>query len=492
MKRSIFLLALLVNIFYIQSQESREMSLQMVLEMAANKSLEAYKAQNRYLASYWEYRTFQASQLPSVSLNLTPVDFRRAMTKRYDFEQNIDVFREQKTMDNYGRIAVSQVIPGTGGQIYIDSDLSRLVNFDNSRITTFSATWLRIGVLQPLFGFNQLKWEKKISPLKYETAKKEYLKNLQQTKLTAVYLYFELLSAYVKKEIAESNYATADTLFRIGNLKFDLLSVNREELLNLELSKFNAEIEITKAEQEIEKANFNLNSFLGIENNQKINPVLPDIKNIEGLLPNDAIELAKKNNPEILLLEQKKLEADKMADKAIKESRFSANLTASFGLNQYAEEFKQAYRDPLDQQIVILGLQIPILDWGERKGKKEMARKNQEIVSIENRQALNDFEQSLVLKVMEFNLQPKLVESASKANQIAELSFELTKKRFMLGKADLLQMENSIKARQSAREKYVNSLFVYWKYYYELQLLTLFDLETQMALDEDFEKIQEK
>lgn len=468
------------------------MSLQEVIDMASEKSLDAFKAKNMYRAGYWEYKSFLASRLPAVSLDLTPVDFRRTMTKRYDYEQNIDVYREQRNMDNYGRIAISQVIPGLGGQVYIDSDLSRLVNFNETETTVFNATWLRVGVIQPLFGYNKQKWEKKISPLKFEIAKKEFLKSLQQTKLNAVLLYFNLLTAYIKKDIALSNYATADTLYQIGNKKFELLSVNREELLNLELSKFNAEIEITKAGQEIEKASFNLNSFLGIENKQKISTILPGIIETEDIQPFEAIEIAKKNNPEVLYLEQKKLEADQNLDKAIKESRFNANLTASFGLNQYGEEIGAAYQNPLNQQLVVFGLQIPILDWGERKGKKQMAQKNQEITYIENFQALKNFEQNVVLKVMDFNIQPKMVESSRKANQIAELSFELTKRRFILGKADLLQIDNAMKARQSSKEKYIDSILTFWKNYYELQILMLYNLENRTSLSEDFNRILEK
>jgi outer membrane protein TolC len=489
--KNIKLLLLVFVANHVIAQDSLQMSMDQVIAMASQKSLQAFKAQNMYLASYWEHKSFLAGQLPNVSLKLTPVDFRRAMTKRYDFEQNIDVFREQKTMENYGRLALTQTIPGIGGQVYVDSDISRLVNFANNQTSTYSATWIRLGLIQPLFAFNKQKWEKKISPLKFEIAKKEYLKSQQQTMIQAVNLYSDLHLAHIKKEIALNNFATADTLFKLGSKRFDLLSVNREELLNLELSKFNAEIEISKAEQDIQKALFNLHSFLGMGGKQKISTQLPGISHVMPLQPDEALEIAKKNNPELMMLEQRKLEADQTLDKAYKDSRFNANLTASFGLNQYAEEFRQAYKDPLDQQIVVLGVQIPILDWGQNKGKKQMAKKNQEITYIENQQKQSDFEQALVLKVLDFNLQPKIVESASKARQIAELSFELTKNRFMLGKADVLQMENAIKARQSASEKYIQAVFAFWKTYYELQALTLFDLQARTNLAEDFDRLLE-
>jgi outer membrane protein TolC len=473
-------------------QDTIHLTLDQVIETANKNSLDAFRAKNMYLARYWEYKSFRAKQLPSLDLNLTPLDFRRTMTKRYDYEQDIDVYREQKTMDNYARLSLSQNLPVIGGEVYIDTDLSRLVNYGDEDLTTFSATWLRIGISQPLFGFNELKWEKRISPLKFEMAKKEYLQTQQETKIKAVELYFNLLMASVKKEIAINNYATSDTLYQLGTKKKEILAISREELLNLELNKFNAEIEIVKARQEEEKALFNLNSFLGFENDSLITTSIPPVANDISFNPDNAIEIAKNNNPSILEIEQKKLEADKTLDKAIKESRFSASLVASYGLNQYAEKLPDAYKNPLDQQIVVIGLQIPILDWGESRGKRQMARKNQETIYIEAKQLLSDFEQAVVLKTLDFNLQPKLVQSAKRADEIAKLSYELTKKKFMLGKADVLRMNEAMKAWQSAHENYLNSISTYWKYYYELQKLTLYDLKNKTNLEEDFDEMIEK
>ncbi len=125
------------------------------------------------------------------------------------------------------------------------------------------------------------------------------------------------------------------------------------------------------------------------------------------------------------------------------------------------------------------------------RSARQMAQKNQEVTYIEGRQILSDFEQAVVLKVLDFNLQPKLIESAGKANEVARISFKLTKKKFMLGKADVLRMNEAIKARQISREKYLQNIYIYWKYYYELQKLTLYNLKDQTDLEEDFEKIMQ-
>ena len=76
-----------------------------------------------------------------------------------------------------------------------------------------------------------------------------------------------------------------------------------------------------------------------------------------------------------------------------------------YGLNQNSEEFDDVYKDPLDQQRLRIGVNIPILDWGRRKGQLLMAKSNREAVRLSINQEKIDFEQNVIMNVMEFNLQ---------------------------------------------------------------------------------------
>ena len=50
-----------------------------------------------YLSGYWEYRTFRANRLPSLTLDVTPAQYNRDITKRYDSGQDLDVYRTQQS-----------------------------------------------------------------------------------------------------------------------------------------------------------------------------------------------------------------------------------------------------------------------------------------------------------------------------------------------------------------------------------------------------------
>jgi outer membrane protein TolC len=200
-----------------------------------------------------------------------------------------------------------------------------------------------------------------------------------------------------------------------------------------------------------------------------------------------AFEIARRLNPEILQLRQKELEAARSLEQAVKDSRFNANLDMSYGLNQSSLTFDEVYINPLDQQMVGVSVSIPLLDWGNSKGRKKMAQSQKEVVDIEVEQALLDFEQQVRLKVIDFNLQGKVVASAARADELAMQSFQVTKKRFMLGKVDVLRLTTAMKNRQMARERYINSLATYWRYFYEVQEITLYDFVNGVSIEEDFE-----
>ena len=81
------------------------LDLQRTVELANDSSLSAFRAKNMYMASYWEYRSYRAARLPSLTLYTTPLRYNRDFTRRYDSEQNIDIYRRQQSFYSYGNLA---------------------------------------------------------------------------------------------------------------------------------------------------------------------------------------------------------------------------------------------------------------------------------------------------------------------------------------------------------------------------------------------------
>ena len=470
----------------------KSISLEETIGLAQQKSLDAFKARNLFLADYWNYQSYRSQQKPHLYWYITPMTYNRNITTRYDFENNVEVYRQTQTLNSYSSLSLSQNIVATGGNIFLETDINRLQNFGEQNITSWSTTPFRIGFSQPLFAYNSYKWQKKISPLEYETAKQDYIQSIQDVNIKAVSLYFNLLLAQQQMDIAVRNVEASKKLLEIGQQRFEIASIQHEELLDLELSKFNAEIELAQADKAFKKAAFNLRSFLGWSEEQELKssiPVLPADLQIDS---QTAVELAKMLNPKIMGQKRQLIVAESNLERAKRNEKFTAKLNASYGLNQTSDQFSKVYDNPSGQQMVGLTLTVPLLDWGDRRGQKEMAQNQKEVVDIEVKQAMIDFEQEVTLKVVDFNLQAQVVESARQANELAKKSFELTQKRFVLGNADVLKLTSSMKAMQSASEKYINSLAAYWQYFYEVQRLTLYDFVSEKSLSANFEAMIKK
>jgi len=191
MKNVLFLIVCFFCISTISAQENElNLKLEDCIQMATDSSLQAFIAKNAYLSSYWAFRTFKAGRLPLISFQFSPMQYTHSITQRYDYAQNIDVYRQQQSISSSGGISISQKIDLTGGTVSMNTGLNYLRNLGESVFSQFSSTPVRLGYSQSLFGFNSFKWSKKIEPLKYEKAQKQFLYSREGIAGTAAGFFF--------------------------------------------------------------------------------------------------------------------------------------------------------------------------------------------------------------------------------------------------------------------------------------------------------------
>ena len=73
----IVIAALLFGASVAKAQDHIKLDLQKTIQLANDSSLEAFRTQNMYLSGYWEYRTYKANRLPSLTLNMTAGVYNR-------------------------------------------------------------------------------------------------------------------------------------------------------------------------------------------------------------------------------------------------------------------------------------------------------------------------------------------------------------------------------------------------------------------------------
>jgi outer membrane protein TolC len=474
------------------SQELKRLTLDDVIKLAEENSPAALMAKNRFRASYWQYRTFKAEYRPSLTLTGTTPNYSTAYERVWDSQADKWVYKSTNVLRNLGSLALSQNIGFTGGTIYMNSDLTLENDFGKTPNTrNYITVPISVGLTQPLFRYNSLRWQKKTEPLKYSAAKQTFLSNIEGVHSQAVQSFFSLALAQSNKQIAEMNFANADTLYKIAQGRYKLGTIAENELLELQLSWLNTETNRKEAEMNLRDREIRLKSFLGFNENVRLELILPTEIPALQINSQEVLDLAKANNPTILTQQLTVLTAQSGVAQAKAEKGLNANLMASFGTRDQDADFNLAYANSNQQQNVRLGISIPILDWGLGRGKYKMAQSNLELAQVTSDQALVDFEQNLILDVEQFNLQKAQVAVAAKSDTVAMRMYEVTKQRFLIGKIAILELNNADTKKDQNRRAYIQALQNYWNYFYNIRTLALFDFVNRKPLETEFEKLLE-
>ncbi len=472
------------------SQELKRLTLDEVVRLASEQSPNALIAKHRFRASYWQYRTFVAEYRPTLSLSGNLPDYSTAYSRVWNSNEQQWEYASTNVLQTSGNLSLAQNIGLTGGSISLFSDLTYEKNFetDGERYITSP---LNIRLTQPIFRYNELRWQKKIEPLKYEEARKTYLRDVENVHMMAVQYFFNLALAQINREIAETNMQNADTLYQIAKGRYNLGTIAEDELLQMELSYLNAGTAINESEMNLRDRELKLRSFLGFNQTVRLELLIPaEVPDLK-VEVSEVLRLAEENNPELIALERQLVEAQSSVAQARAEKGLNANVTASYGLRDQDPLLDLAYDNPNQQQTIRVGFSLPILDWGQGRGRYKMAQSSEELTRVQVEQSRIDFEQNLLLDVQQFNIQGDQVMIAAKSDTVAAKMFEVTKQRFLIGKIDVLELNNADTKKDQNKRNYIQALNNYWTYYYNMRALTLFDFIQRKPLETDYEKLVE-
>jgi outer membrane protein TolC len=362
-------------------------------------------------------------------------------------------------------------------------------NFGENLYSQYSSVPVRLGYSQSLFGFNRFKWEKKTAPLKYEKACKQFLYSRENISGTAVSHFFSLAMAQAEYEMARENVLSADSLLMAGKERSRIATISQADLLTLELDLLNAENALENAATQLQKTSFEFISFFNLERDADIHLTLPQKPAQIAVSADEALEYMKNSNPDILSYRQQLLESEQEVERTDKTAGFDASFSASIGFNQAGNRLSDAYKDPSRQEIASITLSVPLVDWGIRRGRANMAKNNLKATQLSVQQSEQDLEQEVIITVADFHKQQRLIDRAAHALEMAIASYDINKQRFTVGKADVNTVTLSLNRRMEAQRNYITALSNCWKCFYAIRKLTLFDFEKHQTLDFLFDSI---
>ncbi|MDR0988845.1 MAG: TolC family protein [Prevotellaceae bacterium] len=492
MKRIFLLVALLLPLSAAflragQPAHERELTLSQAIALARTRSVDAAVALNRLKTAYWEYRTFRADLLPEVNLTGTLPNYN----KTYSPYQNPDgsyTFVRNNTLGLSGTLSVDQNIWLTGGRLSLTSSLDFIRQLGEKSGNQFMSVPVGLQLTQPIFGVNSLKWNRRIEPVRYAEAKATFITATEEVTMKTITSFFDLLLAKETLGTARQNEENAKRLYEVAIAKRKMGQISENDLLQLKLNALQGKADVTTAESTLKARMFNLRSFLGLSEEENLNPVLPQSVPEVSIEYHFVLDKALERNSFAQNIRRRQLEADYDVATARGNLR-SINLFASVGYTGVAQEMHAAYRGLRDNQVVQLGVSVPLLDWGKRRGKVRVAKSNREVVLSQLRQEQMDFNQNIFLLVANFNNQAQQLSIAEEADEIAQRRYQTSVETFLIGKISTLDLNDARDSKDDARRRHITELYSFWYYFYQLRSLTLWDFERNTELEADFDDI---
>lgn len=473
MKKTLSILLILISSSAAMAQ--RQASLDEVISIARNQSVEALEARQAFISTYWAYRSYQASRLPSVYLQGNLMNFDRSLTLLQNPDNGSLNYVSSNNLQNGVGLQINQNITFTGGTLSISSDLSRIDQFGGPKSLTWYSRPITVSYYQPLFTYNQFKWDKKIEPQAYEKGKRDYLEAMEGLTINVVNAYHRLLLAKMNNDISKSNFENSGNMLKIAKERLQLGDVTKADYLQLELRMLNDSIAINETAVQVREAQMALNSLLGYDESYEIVPQidseLPDIQMDYDLVMMKALTNSSFRIDQELSL----LNAESSLARAKASRGFSFALNARFGMSQTGSSLPAAYNNLLDQEVVGVTFSIPIFDWGLGKGKVEKAKAAQAVVKAQVEQSTNDHRRQMFTAVSQFNNQRQQCMVSQRAMKIAAERYELTMLRFKEGNASVTDLNMAQTENDSALRQYIGDVSNFWIYYYSLRQSTLYD-----------------
>ena len=274
MKRLIILtVVFLVSVINGISSDTLHLSLNNVISMAIMQSPSVKYAQNKNVNNYWRYKNFKSSNMPRLTAWGDVPDYKRTTDAVTQPDGSVKFIPTELGRMRVG-VNLSQSIATTGTQIYASSNVYRIQNYRDKELE-FSGEPFKIGFTQPVYSYNWLKWQKKTEPLVYEEAQKKFIETLEIISYRATVIYFNYLKVKTNFILAENNLVNSEGNLRIAEAKMKLGRISENDYSRIKLSVLNARKALNTANMALKNADFELKSYVGLDQNKAINLDIP-------------------------------------------------------------------------------------------------------------------------------------------------------------------------------------------------------------------------
>ncbi len=458
-----------------QDNDTLRLSLKNVVDLAILQSSSVRYSQNRNVNYYWRWQNFKTRFRPQLTLRGNLPNYTRTTEENMQDDGSIR-FNQIANLKTSATLSLNQQIARTGTYIYAATSLTRIQDYNYNTID-YASTPFSVGFVQPIFAYNWSKWAKITEPLIFEEANKNFIEEIEEISLAATRRFFRYLKVQTNYKLAQSNLANSQDNLKIAEAKKKLGQISENDFSRIKLSVFNAQKALNKASMDLKNADFELKSYINLDQDQNIDLKIPLNMVLFDIDEDKALEEAIANRKETPRFERRLVQADRELEQAKRNSGLSATLRGSYGVSNSAELLPEVYENPETQQVVRLTLEVPILDWGRSASAIKLAESERELIVYDVEKDRRDFRRGVIVQVEQFQLLEDQLTTAEEADKVAENGYQIALKKFQNGEISITDLNISLAERESAKRDYIQSLEDYWEAYYNLRILTLYDFQ---------------
>lgn len=481
--KKVFLLLLFLASSYDLS--SLTLTLDECIKIAQSNSPQSKIAKSKYLNSYYSYQAFKSGFLPQISFSGSAPGLVRQINQ-ITLPDGSLIYQPQSYLSSTAGLYINQKIPWTGGNISASSSLSRIDISGTNDTYYWLSTPIQLVLSQPLFRQNSFAWNMEIEKLNNNMNDKQFIESMEDIAIEATDKFFNVYIQQINVKNAQLNVDNNDTLYVLSKGRYEVGKIAENDLLQSELALMNSQNQLENAQLNYSKAKEELLIYLNLNPKEELT-VIPQTEISFLSIDNDkAMEEAKKNRSDISNYKLNELTAQRNLELARDNNNFSANISASFGLNQTAGKMDQAYKSFLDKEQLSISFEIPLFQFGRGSSEVEAALAAKELTLSSNDLNLQYFEMNVKYQTLQFNLLQEQVKISAKTDTIASRRFEVAKNRYLIGKIDLNSLFIAQNEKDAALSTYMNTLRNYWIAYYNIRRSTLYDFVRNQAIEHHF------
>jgi outer membrane protein TolC len=479
--RSLSICALLIltiwNLNPNRSFAQEVLTLQRAIELGQNESPRAEEIRSQRRGSAYDYTAFKASLYPRMAITADAPGYFQSINPITQPDGSLQ-FIEQEQAEVSGGLEIRQPITWTGGTLNLSTGLNRVYVYDDASESWnnfWQSTPLVVGFNQPLFQYNPYAWSLKLEPLRNEVSAKRFVEDMERLALTVTQRFFDVYIAKMNRENAAFNVGVNDSIYTISKGRFQVGKIAENDLLQTELALLNAQTSLQNAELDYQKAMRNLKLQLGIPESEPIQIDDPEQLPFINIDLEMAFRLAQENSSFLIETRLQEMQAERNLDQVEANTGVQANLTANYGLNRTADDFGNLYSDLSNRTFFTVGLEFPIFDWGAQRAEVQAAQERSKEANLRFTEDRKQYQIDVEYQVREFALQQNQLKIAAKSDTVAQRRYDLARKRYLIGKVDITNLQIAQQEKDRARLGFIQSLRNYWTAWYELRRITLFD-----------------